>query len=486
MRSEQPTLRLGLNLPMFIAALIAIATGTFVGMLGIWTAAAWGRPVPEWEKVGHAHSAWWSVLILIAALVLPSLQLKPWAKKLIIAGTFAGPTLWVGVLASYYEIGGPSVWRLESPTLPGTYYELPVIGVVAFVLELLGFVALGIVGLSAAGINIPAITAKEPQPKSRYEFLSEVEVPRRIFLIPTLLIALGVIVGYAINAVFKLVHQPVSPSALVQLHDHTALLSTSSMLLLTMMSVMRVRPRIQNLAFWLMQVGLPLTFLGLLAFNFGALPSVVWVAPAAIYYLLILLSIPVALGIYSTVKGETKEHAGGRLTAFNTALTVCLVGLAILIAVGAYVAVTWDVSPNITVTYKQPEGVPYPGPYPAKYLGTAPVKETPRGLENAHLSPGSWYHVAIAWLLILSLFGASLFGANRVGLLYLFAITIPMAPTFNMLGRFLAWLGIPNGIGALWFAGHPLKGFNLISLFITALLATYVAGRKTAVIAKHP
>ncbi|MEM2238042.1 MAG: hypothetical protein QXR26_06790 [Candidatus Caldarchaeum sp.] len=94
--------------------------------------------------------------------------------------------------------------------------------------------------------------------------------------------------------------------------------------------------------------------------------------------------------------------------------------------------------------------------------------------------------MAIAWLLILSIFGTSLFGANRVGLLYLFAITMPMAPTFNMLGRFLAWLGIPNGIGALWFAGHPLKGFNLISLFVTALVATYVVSKKTITTAKLP
>ena len=64
-------------------------------------------------------------------------------------------------------------------------------------------------------------------------------------------------------------------------------------------------------------------------------------------------------------------------------------------------------------------------------------------------------------------------------MLYLYAITIPLAPTFNMLGRYLAWLGIPNGIGALCFAGHPLKGFNLISLFIVAVLAVYVLRKKS-------
>jgi hypothetical protein len=63
-------------------------------------------------------------------------------------------------------------------------------------------------------------------------------------------------------------------------------------------------------------------------------------------------------------------------------------------------------------------------------------------------------------------------------MLYLYAITIPHAPMFNMLGRYLAWLSIPNGIGALWFAGHPIKGFNIISLFIVALLAVYIMRKK--------
>lgn len=52
---ESGNIKLGLNLPLFIAAIIAMGTGTLVGMMGIWGAAAWGRPVPEWEKVGHAQ-----------------------------------------------------------------------------------------------------------------------------------------------------------------------------------------------------------------------------------------------------------------------------------------------------------------------------------------------------------------------------------------------------------------------------------------------
>ncbi|MCS7126921.1 MAG: hypothetical protein NZ953_00805 [Thaumarchaeota archaeon] len=477
MKAEGNTIRLGLNLPLFIAATIAMGTGTLVGMMGIWGAAAWGRPVPEWEKVGHAHSSWWAVLIMIAAMVLPSLSIKPWAKKLIIAGTYLGPTLWVGVLATYYEIGGPAIWRVEAPAAPGTYYELPLIGLIAAFLEFLGFVALGIVGLSAAGVKLPLVSAESPPPKSKYELISDIEVPRRIFLIPTLAIALGVIVGFGINAVFKVAHRPISPAALVQLHDHTALIAVSSLIILMTMSVLRVSERVQQIGYRLMQVAVPLTIAGLFVFNFLGVHSLVWVAPAGIYYVLLLAMIPAALG-YFTQKGSGSERGvqGLHVPAFRWGLAVIFAGLALLIATGAAIALIWDTNPNLTVTYKQPEGSPYPGPYPVTYTGTAPVRGTPRGLENAHLSPGSWYHVAAVWMIALMVFGPSLLGA-RLGLLILFAATIPLAPTFNVVGRYFAWLGIPNGIGALWFAGHPLKGFNLIALFAIAVITVYLVAK---------
>jgi len=85
-------------------------------------------------------------------------------------------------------------------------------------------------------------------------------------------------------------------------------------------------------------------------------------------------------------------------------------------------------------------------------------------------------------LLVLSVVGGQLFNGgvfNKPGMTYLYAMTISFAPLFNMLGRYLAWLGIPNGIGALWFAGHPLKGFNLISLFIVSVLALYLLRKKS-------
>lgn len=417
---------------------------------------------------------------MIAAMVIPSLSIKPWVKKLIIAGTYLGPTIWVGVLATYYEIGGPAIWRVELPTAPGTYYEIPLVGLIAAVLEFLGFVALGIVGLSAAGIRLPLISTQSPPPKSKYEILSNVEVPRRIFLIPTLAIILGVLVGFGINVVFKVTHRPISPAALVQLHDHSALIAVSSLIILMTMRVLNVSERVQLLGYRLMQISVPLTIVGLFAFNILGLHSIVWTAPAGIYYLLLLMATPAALGLFSR-KPSSKEDSvqGPHVPAFRWGMAVIYACLALLIATGAVIALFWNTNPNLTVTYKQPEGSPYPGPYPVTYLGTAPAKGTPRGLENAHLSPGSWYHVAAVWMITLMIFGPSLLGA-RLGLLLLFAITIPLAPTFNLLGRYLAWLGIPNGIGALWFAGHPLKGFNLVALFVISVVTIYLIakGRK--------
>jgi len=175
--------------------------------------------------------------------------------------------------------------------------------------------------------------------------------------------------------------------------------------------------------------------------------------------------------------------------AIRVSLAFVYALILILVAQGAYIALVWDTSPNITVTFKQPEGVSYPGPYPANFLGTAPVKDTPRGLENAHLSPDSWSHVAATWLITLALVGSSFTTIlveklKKPGLLYLFLVTIPMAPVYNMVGRYLAWwagfpAGAPGGIGAMYYAGHPIKGFNIISLFIIGLVLLYTVSRIT-------
>lgn len=56
-------------------------------------------------------------------------------------------------------------------------------------------------------------------------------------------------------------------------------------------------------------------------------------------------------------------------------------------------------------------------------------------------------------------------------LVYLFAVTIPMAPIFNFNCRILAWREVPYGIGSLYFAAHPMKGFNILSLFAVGVAA---------------
>lgn len=477
--------RLGLSIPLFIAAILSLATGTLVGLLGIWGASAWGKPVPEWEKLGHAHTAWWSVLIMVAAILMPYASLKPTVKRLITIGTFIGPVLWIGMIGSYYEIGGPKIWLFTDDDSVQTYYELPILGIGASLLEVLGFSSLMLVGLSAAGVKIPYLYGKPEQ--SRFDLISDVYVPRKIFLIPTLTIAAGVLVGFALTGIFKVTNTPTEPAALVQLHTHPAMIATSAMLILLAMSILNVSSRVFRLAYSLMRISLPAVLIGLLLFNLFALHSLVWVIPAGIYYALLLLSIP---AIFIAGRSKSSEEvkritvSGGSpllqhislASSIRLSMVICLSILAILVGTGAYIALVYDTTPYTTVTYKQPEGSPYPGPYPDEYIGTAPVKGTPRGLENAHLSPGSWFHVAVAWLIVLALFGNRLF-ERRIGLLNLLIFTIPMAPLFNTLGRYLAWLGIPNGIGALWFAGHPLKGFNIVVLFIIGLISLYAISK---------
>jgi len=52
------TIRLGLNIPLlFVASTIAIAIGTFTGIVGIWGYAAQKLVVPKWIKVSHAHAS---------------------------------------------------------------------------------------------------------------------------------------------------------------------------------------------------------------------------------------------------------------------------------------------------------------------------------------------------------------------------------------------------------------------------------------------
>ncbi|MEM1664131.1 MAG: hypothetical protein QXD96_08420 [Pyrobaculum sp.] len=446
-------LRLGVNIPMFLAGCITLGAGTLAGMIAIWGSMVFGQPAPYWAKIGHAHASWWGALMIIASLLLPNLEVKPWFKKFAIAVSIAVPWPWVYGLV----YGGHGLGIDVAKYLQGLF-------------DVLLLIALGGIALVASGIRVPVIYSGAASP-GRFDYLSNIEVERRTFLVPTLVALVGVSVGYAIALLFHLLtHEPIKPAALVQLHNHPVLIAASAVIALLVLKFMNVTDSIYRKALRITEVSLVLTTAGLFAFVFGNLPSVVWVAPAGLYFIVPILAFLAVLGVLPR-KGEPLFPTG----AFRASLAVVYTMILVLVAVGAVIALLWSTTPDVTVTYKQPEGVPYPGPYPAVYMGTPPARGTPRGLENAHLSPGSWSHVAAAWLLALAILTPLIVEKwKKPGLLYLFLVTIPLAPLFNTIGRFLAWATLPpmapGGIGALFYAGHPIKGMNVIALSLMALI----------------
>jgi hypothetical protein len=315
---------------------------------------------------------------------------------------------------------------------------------------------------------------------SRWEMLSGVSVPNEIFLVPTIVASMGIGVAWIIAFFFYRTspHKPIRPAALVQLHNHTAMIAVSAVLMLAILSVMGVSQTVFNVGYYLTVVSLPLVVMGLIVFVFFKARSIVWIAPTALFYLVVILAFLSTVGILPTNPAASGIAAYDAFAALRVSLAVALAMILITASLGPYIGLKWDKSPDTTVTYSQPEGSPYPGPYPAAYTGTQPVGGTPRGLENAHLSPGSWLHIVVTWQLALMLAGSYIFGSvlHLPALVYLFAITIPMAPIFNFNGRILAWRNVPYGIGSLYFAGHPVKGFNILSLFVVGMVALFTIG----------
>jgi len=452
------SVRLGLSIPLFTASTLSIAIGTLTGLIGVWGYAAQKQVVPEWIKTGHAHSSWWSVFILIAALVLPSLPLTSWFRKFVLATALVCPGAWL-TLGQYahYGLG-----------VEPAKYLMPVF-------EILLFLALLGVALTASGLKVPFITEEGAKP-SKYDIISSVEVDRRVFLVPTFVTVAGVITGFLVAAIFKSPQLPVKPAALVQLHDHLALMSASAIIILLAMRALNVSESVFRAAIRIMEIALLLVTFGLIAFVLMGVHSAIWVIPAGIYYILPVLAFLAAIGLVPKSSREDLQY----IPAIRVSLALSFAIMLILVAQGAYIALVWDTNPDITVTFKQPPNLTYPGPYPVAFLGTAPVKGMPRGLENAHLSPGSWIHVAVLWLTTLALVGPAIFEKiKRPGLLYMFLVTIPLAPLFNMMGRYLAWWpdlppGAPAGIGALLYAGHPMKGFNIVTLFALGVILLYI------------
>ena len=456
-------IELGLDIPLLVAATVAIGFGTLSGEVGIWRYLAWKRAVPYWIKVGHAHLTWWTAFLVLAAVLLPGLSLALWAKDAIVVISFVFPLAWLAAMYAYYEKGGSLVSTFLMP-----------------VMEVLGFGSLLVVFVAASGFQLPMVSVAGQAPLSRWDFLSGISVPGEIFLVPTLVASVGIAVAWTIAFLFYRTspHGPIRPAALVQLHNHTAMIAVSAVLMLIILSLMGVSQTVFDIGYYLVVVSLPLLVVGLFAFVVLKMHSIVWVAPTALFYLVVVMAFLATVGIIPSSPTATGIAAYGGFPALRASLAVALAMILITASLGPYMGLKWDRSPDTTVTYSQPEGSTYPGPYPAVYAGTQPVGGTPRGLENAHLSPGSWLHIVVTWQLALMLAGGYIFGSvlHLPELVYLFAITIPMAPIFNFNGRILAWRKIPNGIGSLYFGGHPVKGFNILSLFVVGVVAILVIG----------
>ena len=203
--------------------------------------------------------------------------------------------------------------------------------------------------------------------------------------------------------------------------------------------------------------------IGFFAFIFFGAPSAAWAIPAAVYYGfgVLVMGLLAAWGKFGLVSRGPHFHF------VRGAIVFVMASLFIFTMAGPYLALTYDRTPDVTVTYKQPGGGTHVGPYPdpQNYPGTAPVAKTPRGIENFHLSPASWAHVAVFWLAALLIFGGEMLAALGVpNFIFLLAVTIAQAPLFNAIGRFGAWAGLPFGIGPLYLVGHPLKTLNILML----------------------
>lgn len=399
------SLRLGLNLPLFLASLTTLFSGTFTGLIGIWAFLAWKLAVPEYIKVGHAHVSWWAVLILISALILPSLSLKPKVKRFIIWTSFLAPPLWLVCLSVYYISKAARGAIVPVPPTGGEFGpEYLVYGTGIFTMEVWFFAALLIVLLAALGFKHKA-WADDPSAKAKpspLELTSDIEIPKRIFLIPLLFGSLALAAGWFMTLIFKAPHRPIVPAALVQFHGHLLFFVVGYLLTLLTIKAVGASERAFRTAFWLGAVSMPLVALGFVLFIRFELHSLVYVIPSLGYYAMMLLGLACLLGWFGLKPmGEPFHYMRGAMIA-------AWILVLLMIALGPVLALVWDTHPNLTVTFKQLPGTPYPGPYPEHYLGTAPVGHTPRGLENAHLSPGSWSHVALFWLLTLLLFGRRL------------------------------------------------------------------------------
>ncbi len=357
----------------------------------------------------------------------------------------------------------------------GTFY-LTIFGGLAFLLEILFFGSTAIISFLASGISVPFLT-KNPEENSSYEINSDVSIPKGVIKTYITFLLISAFLGLIILTQFGIQHQPVSPAALIQFHTHIGFFAIGFLMTIIALRAIGANENFVNLMTRLGTISLFSTALGFLIFILFKTHSLFWIAPSLIYFTFLVLGWLALWGKFG-VRSEKESHFD-----FLRGSLIFLWGfLLIFILVGPYLGLKYDTSPDLTVTYYQPNGGlkgKHIGPYPdpKNYMGTAPVKGMPRGLENLHLSPGSWSHVGIFWLLILLIFGGKMVkDINKPNLIYLLAVTIAQAPVFNAIGRFSAWVNFPNlpyfpsGPGPLYFIAHPLKILNIILLLILTIL----------------
>lgn len=444
---DKSQIRIGLNVPIFIASLLSLGLGIGLGLVGVWAFIADKTAVPQMLKVIHAHTSWWSIVILIFALLLPTLPVKKIVKKFIVLFSFFFVPLYVSSLFLYY----------------GFAKEFPIFAGLAFGLEILFFAIIFVIGLLAVGFKLPLISS-DKQEQSKYDILSDIYIPSKVVGVFSLFLLIAVILGWYILLNFTSLEKPIRPSALVQFHTHIGFFAIGFLMAFLAINAVGAEEKFNKWGFRTGLAGLVGTFLGLLIFILGNTRSLFWVVPAMVFYAFFVF------GLFCIVRSKTVFPDKSPLPFIKGALIFIWSALLIFIIAGPYLSVKYDTNPNVTITYKQPQGTAYPGPYPEKIIGTAPVKGTPRGIENFHLSPGSWSHVAIFWLIVLMIAGEKILTTiGRPNLIFLLSVLIVQAPFFNAIGRIGAWADLPGGIGPLFLVAQPLKAINIILLLAVGI-----------------
>ncbi len=465
---ETRTIKLGLSVPLFAASLAAILIGApLLGLTGVWGFLVKGLAVPQYLKTLHAHVSWWSVVILIASLILPSISLKPAIRKIIIGGCFVVIPAYVLLMILHYAVQS---FVLDFGSV-GTFY-VSAFGFLGFLTEISFFAAMTAVSLLAAGFKIPFLTA-ENAPASKYDIASEIEVPRKTFSAYAVFLLVAVALGLFILGQFTLQHKAVTPAALVNFHTHVGFFAIGLLMTSIAMSAVGAGFSIVEIVRKLGVVAVSAAIAGFSVFIVFNTHSAAWVAPSLLYFAMMVMG-------WLALWGKFGLNPRGAHFHFVRGALIFIWGALLLFAsVGPHLALNYDTDPNLTVTYKQPASALNVGAYPdpLNYPGTAPNKGMPRGLENLHLSPSSWAHVAIFWLIILLVFGEKIFQTvGKPNMIFLMAVTIAQAPVLNAVGRIGAWANLPGGVGPLFLVAHPLKTLNILMLIIIA--AVWMKKRK--------